>query len=439
MNIFETIITPPDDLLSDDELIRSLSLNNTIWLGHSPERLGDAEFQSKIPTLYVEALDIELKVMGIPKKGINNESTKSKDFNYFLIQASSTKFKSLLLFRERLIKYFKEHLKVKSLRIIKDDSSVEIGTQFYREVNTIERSLKAFLLQFFHWTDGEEFLEEIGNQYEYNFFQKKLYPATDAFEQYAKRDIEDLSLEDLLEFCCKLAMGMRHPRSYYKELFNISTLSELNEFKERHEDKFSSFFKKYFIDKNFEQYWENLLTIKTKVNHHMSFSERQYQNSVELLDKVKSIIAEAESAFRRAVFNDDIPNSGQKFKEDRSRSNAVSDENDHWDDGLKILGKIDIKEDKSKVFKSITEGELLKHLERVQESPYSNYVGLKWFVTNYLADKSFNINTTYAIVNNMAEKGLVELYDMVSKAGYEIKAIRTKADDEEEIGWIPEV
>ena len=57
---------------------------------------------------------------------------------------------------------------------------------------------------------------------------------------------------------------------------------------------------------------------------------------------------------------------------------------------------------------------------------YNEYIGLKWFVTQFLADKNFSIGFTYSLINILQDKGEIELYDIKSFNGYDIKAIKRK-------------
>jgi hypothetical protein len=60
----------------------------------------------------------------------------------------------------------------------------------------------------------------------------------------------------------------------------------------------------------------------------------------------------------------------------------------------------------------------------LQKSKWNKFVGIKWFVTDYLANRNFNIPTTYAMLNILIDKGLVEKYDVPSYGGYNIVAIK---------------
>jgi hypothetical protein len=95
-------------------------------------------------------------------------------------------------------------------------------------------------------------------------------------------------------------------------------------------------------------------------------------------------------------------------------------------DGPKVIGKINLPltERVKPGFRVITENEILTELEDAMNLSYTEYIGLKWFVTTYLANKNYAIGTTYSLVNILIEKQRVELYDMPSADGYTIKAIR---------------
>jgi hypothetical protein len=99
--------------------------------------------------------------------------------------------------------------------------------------------------------------------------------------------------------------------------------------------------------------------------------------------------------------------------------------------GPKILGKIKL-EHKVKTYKKtaapgyivITEEEIITELEEALSLNYTDYVGLKWFVTQFLANKGYAIGTTYSLVNILIEQESIILYDKESPDGHMIKAVR---------------
>ena len=99
--------------------------------------------------------------------------------------------------------------------------------------------------------------------------------------------------------------------------------------------------------------------------------------------------------------------------------------------GPKILGKIKL-EHKVKTYHKtaapgfivITEEEMLSELETALDLTYTDYVGLKWFVTQFLANKGYAIGTTYSLINILIEQKTIILYEKESNEGHTIKAVR---------------
>ena len=53
------------------------------------------------------------------------------------------------------------------------------------------------------------------------------------------------------------------------------------------------------------------------------------------------------------------------------------------------------------------------------------FVGLKSFVTNILAPKGYSFGPTYAQINVLKDKGLIELYDVDNEySTWPVKAVR---------------
>src|SRR5690606_25814910 len=96
-------------------------------------------------------------------------------------------------------------------------------------------------------------------------------------------------------------------------------------------------------------------------------------------------------------------------------------------DGIKIIGKIDLNDQtyqKVGNYIDIDEDELLDELAEVQLSKWHKFIGIKWFVTEFLANTNFYIPTSYAMLNILIDKGSVLKYDVPSYGGYNIVAIR---------------
>ena len=80
-------------------------------------------------------------------------------------------------------------------------------------------------------------------------------------------------------------------------------------------------------------------------------------------------------------------------------------------------------------YKVASEEEIFSYLldyEEMRKSEGDNsFIGLKHFVTDYLANKGIEINHAYATINDMNSKGSIELYDK-PMGNYLVKAVRIK-------------
>ncbi len=78
------------------------------------------------------------------------------------------------------------------------------------------------------------------------------------------------------------------------------------------------------------------------------------------------------------------------------------------------------------VYEVISEDELLKQLKFFLQNmaKTGGYIGLKKFVTEYLASQDYEINHTYAIINNLVEKDLISITTKFDDAlGYNVKVV----------------
>jgi PIN like domain len=76
-------------------------------------------------------------------------------------------------------------------------------------------------------------------------------------------------------------------------------------------------------------------------------------------------------------------------------------------------------------YEVVTEEELLKQLKFFKEHILAGgYVGLKKFITEYLAEQDFEINHSYAIINNLVQNGKIKIFSHYDeKLNYNVKVV----------------
>jgi len=219
---------------------------------------------------------------------------------------------------------------------------------------------------------------------------------------------------------------------------------------------YTKYFKTFFRDKNFEKLWKEMSKIRNKVAHQATFFHSELKKGKELSTELTKIITEAEKHIDEIVLSlkekqaihkanievlreEEHEAAEQQAQEVMSGSRAptemshgdLQDELAHSDtdnrvklSGPKIIGKIKL-EHKVKTYNKtaapgyivITEEEIITELEEALSLNYTDYVGLKWFVTQFLANKGYAIGTTYSLVNILIEQESIILYDKESPDG----------------------
>lgn len=228
----------------------------------------------------------------------------------------------------------------------------------------------------------------------------------------------------------KQSSGFNNPEKVVNKIISISTLEDFEAFKTELQGNYTKYFKEFFRDKDFESKWKELFKIRNKVAHHGVFYKVELDRGKELSNSLSKIIQDAENNIDEIVFSveekEAIRNATIEAIENADISPLINQESEPTKlSGLKILGKIEIPESYQRYtgsYNAITEDELLNELINCEKT--RQYVGLKWFVTQHLADKSYSIGLSYSLVNILADKNKVELYDIQEE--YSIKAIKTK-------------
>lgn len=189
---------------------------------------------------------------------------------------------------------------------------------------------------------------------------------------------------------------------------------------------------------NFERLWKEMSRIRNKVAHQATFFQDELDRGTYLSAELQRVIRDAEAQIDKIVLSleekeailqasiDALQEGNDEEDTEAAATKKADADNRIKLEGPKVIGKIalPISEKAKPGFRVITENEIVGELEEAMNLSYTEYVGLKWFVTTFLANKNYAIGTTYSLVNILIEKERVELYDMPSPDGYTIKAIR---------------
>ncbi|MCG8578178.1 MAG: HEPN domain-containing protein [Flavobacteriales bacterium] len=431
---FEVFCIEPQDLKDDSALQKALSFSAQLWDEQTPV-LSDKD---NIKRVSDKKSGITIKIIPVDTSKIWTGDIEVA----FILKVESTKFETLDLFRERLLKHLRDTLRFRHKRILRDDISTSISNQLYPEINTVEILLRRYLIKFFIQKIGLNWWELTANSNMEKKVSSRRKDRKDILAGYIDTDLEYIDFNELGELIYKQSSGFNQPEKVIEKISEISSMEEFEKFRTELDGNYSKYFKKYFKEKNFESLWSKLIKIRNKVAHQGSFHKTELDMGLELAKSIKNIITDAENEIDSLVLSIDEKEAIRNTAiEQLEEINSSDDDTKEVTDkrialkGPTIVGKIDLGERQYKTIrghKVITESEMIEELENAEDEQYNSYVGLKWFVTTYLADRNYSIGFSYSLLNIMVEKGLIEIYSIKSySGGYDINAIKLPIKDNE--------
>lgn len=450
--IFELLCIDPDDISDQRGFIHAISYSTDVWNGRSPLITKDKNGHDFIKG----ESGLIVTVINVDTSKILTDLVEAA----FVLRVESPMFEPLEPFRQRLLRHLSDKLRFAHLRVLQDDISSEIANQLYPKINAVENLLRRYLIKFFFQRVGMSWWEVTATPKMIEKVKARQRNRSNQFSYFINSDIEFADFDDLGLLIYKQSTGFNEPEKVVEKLGNIDTLEELRELKSNLEGNYTKYFKTFFRDKNFERLWKEMSKIRNKVAHQATFFHSELRKGIELSAELTSIIKEAENHIDEIVLSlkekQAIHLAAAEVVREEQEEAAVLNAQDiaggrqmqqveepllavpHSDSdnrvkltGPKIIGKIKL-EHKVNAYRDtapagyrvITADEILEELHDALHLNFTTYVGLKWFVTQYLANKGYAIGTTYSLVNILIEQTHIELYDHESSEGYNIKAVR---------------
>lgn len=426
--IFELFCIEPsdNDIKTEASLLKALSFSARLWGGNEP-----VESTAKGKFVLADAkTDIALliKLADMSKMLTNYFETA------FVLRVESSNFDEIEGFRVRLLRHLRTTLKFNHVRVLSDDVSTHVANILYPEINKVESLLRRYLTKFFIQRVGLNWWDATATRLMLEKASTRKADRRDEISTLVDMDVTLVDFDDLGELIYKQSSGFNNPDKIISKLLSLQNVDELKNLQSELQGNYTKYFKEFFQDKQFEPKWKELYRIRNKVAHHGTFYKFDLERGLQLTESLVEIITDAENAMDELVFSveekEAIRNATISASYQEGAEVAEEPENYYRGglQGLKIVGKIRLKEVPDEI---ITEQELLDELESAQSAKYNYYVGLKWFVTTYLANRGFAIAPTYSLINILIDKGLIEKYEVTAAEGYTIIAIRTAEPEEE--------
>lgn len=416
------------EISTESSLVHGLLFMESLW--ESPE--DQSNYSKNHFRIHDDGLGIDVIIQYVDTSNTLNDLIESA----FLINVWSSNFEQLEKFRFKLIKHLKAKLSFSNLKVLKDDVSAKVAVDIYPLVNEVENALRRYITKFFTLKIGV-------NWWNTNFPKQlidkiKVRKENDnIFSGFVDLDVSLIDFNDLGEVIYKHVAGFNKQENIMNKIMQANSPEDLAKLKGDLQTNYNKFFKTAFQDNQFEKKWRELFSIRNKVAHNIYFSMEELRAAERLHDELMYIISNAESGideFRFSITEQEAIREatieafeGSDFK--------LGELNTESRQGLKVLGKINLnqrmEEEEDENGKIITEEQLLRELDKSEtitaNSDNFQYLGLRSFVTRILANKGYAMGPTYALVNILKDKGVIEIYEVTDEnVDWPVKAIRIK-------------
>ena len=427
---FELFCIDPEDIHSETAFLAGLSASGSLWNNKDPQ----ISKAGGVNALLESDSGLCIKVFPVDTTKILTGFVEVA----FILKVTCPDFAPLEPFRMRLLRHLREMLRFRHIRILQDDISSEIANKLYPEINAVENLLRRYLIKFFIQRVGIDWWEVTATPKMIDKVNNRLRNRANKFSYFIDPDIEFADFDDLGLLIYKQSTGFNEPEKVMEKLMEIESLDDLELLKSELRGNYTKYFKQFFRDQNFERLWKEMSRIRNKVAHQATFFQDELDRGTYLSAELQRVIRDAEAQIDKIVLSleekeailqasiDALQEGNDEEDAETAAAKKADADNRIKLEGPKVIGKIalPISEKAKPGFRVITENEIVGELEEAMNLSYTEYVGLKWFVTTFLANKNYAIGTTYSLVNILIEKERVELYDMPSPDGYTIKAIR---------------
>lgn len=322
--------------------------------------------------------NLEIKVAKIDP----DDDIKEDLRNSFMVRVKAP-YKNIEPFRLRLLTHLKE-LKFEHLYVLNDDASSEIAKDIYPAINSVENALRRYLIKFLVTKLGPNWWSLTADAE----MKKKVVSRKNNESNFSKKADSKAYLIDFGELgkiVYAQSSGFISRDDIYTRVMEMEETSEaVSALKVELQSNYNKFFKESFKDKNFQQKWEELEKIRHKVAHNSLFIEGDRINAIRLTGELISIIEDADEKIAAISFSSDDREAIQGYIASES--------------SLKVITREEM----------ITK--LKTSMKFTRDKDY-DFLGLKSFVVNYLGNAGFDFKSSYDVIDQLEQDGVIELYE----------------------------
>jgi hypothetical protein len=384
----------------------------------------------------------------------------------FQLTLTAPDYDTLEPLRVRLMHHLRE-LKFSHLYVLRDDASKHIATLLYPTLYEAHNLVRAYLTRFLLTKLGPEGLTRTVKGAE--------WVLNNSLTECVRTELLGRSFGQLGDLVMRPSSPPRDPGYLLDRLLAVNSLEELEALKQDAQGSLARHLRALFADSGFAEVWQRLAELRSAVARSALFAPDDQVLAEKLLAVVRERVDNALAHIHEAEPE------GNGLDGPAEHHSGYTLEDRETLPGLKVVGKIDLGNDKRydrgpdprmhpdprmmdtrmghgnsrmmdtrgggmgmdhspmystmhsemdrQPYRIVTEAELMSELATLEEENANShfaFIGLRFFVTNYLARKGYSIGPTYALINILYDEGKVELYDVENPNGpFPVKAVRT--------------
>jgi hypothetical protein len=344
---------------------------------------------------------------------------------YIIIEGE---FDNLETFRVKLLDQLKD-LGFNHRRILLDEVSNEIALKIYPLINSIENLLRRYIVKFFIAKIGTDWWPiAVSKENRDKANSKKSNEVIFTKTSRVVTDVTLLNFDQLGKIIYSQSSIFTKTDDIIEKIKNATDLENLKQ--ELLEGNYAKYFKDTFEQKDFQKKWEDLTFIRNKVAHNNYFVKEDFELASELHNQLTRILNDADNSIDTLTLSIADKEAVRKVIDDLVETEKEEQQVEHQEEKIdeELCQDISLEktiiENRSKPYlNTLSEEELILQLRKCSNS--REFVGLKYFVRDYLGKQGYSFNSSYALINILEDKGKIEIYQVPNPYGeYNTAAIR---------------
>lgn len=405
-----------------ENFVRGLSIIESLWNGN-PQINEDG--------LFLEDTSSQIKV-SIQPFDTSKMATGERFASAFLI-ITEGEYHNIEPFRLKIIQQISD-LNFKYVKILNDEVSDAVAKKIFPLLNSIENFLRKYIVKFFLTKIGIDWWTlAVSKEIRDKSMSKKSNETVFTKPGLIVADVTLMNFDQIGKIIYSQSSIFTKIEDIIEKIKSSDDIDALK--KDVLEGNYAKYFKDTFEQKDFQKKWEDLTFIRNKVAHNNYCIEQDYLNAKNLVENLMEILIDADNsieafslsiadkeAVKKAI--DNIVTNDEDKEIDRIEENNIEQNKENREESPTIPIDPQISTQNSiRKTNLLTENELIEKLKVTAQG--KNFVGLKYFVREVLGASGYAINSSYALINLLADKGVLEIYAVENPNGqYDTTAVK---------------